>query len=108
MKQSQLIPLKVDLHWQSASTAAHRFAPNADLDILVRKSDFARAQALLGKLGFAADEFDRYHQPWIRGTTMVELHEDVVDPRWFDFDIGTAWECAKVSGLPGRPDVSTL
>ena len=76
---------------------------NHDLDILVPKSHFARAQALLEKLEFTAQDFDRYHQPWIRGTTMVELHDDVVDPRWFDFDVDSAWERAIATEFQGVP-----
>jgi hypothetical protein len=76
---------------------------NSDLDILVRKSDFSQAQVLLERLGFAAKEFDRYHQPWLRGTTMVELHDDVVDPRWFDFHIPTAWKFAEPTEFQGVP-----
>jgi hypothetical protein len=74
-----------------------------DLDLLVRKSDIAKAQELLTSMGFAAEPMGHYHQPFLRGNITVELHKDVVDPRYFDFQIDTAWERAHSATFQGVP-----
>lgn len=74
-----------------------------DLDLLVHGHDFARAQILLGRLGFVAGESNDFHQRWIRGAMMVELHRDVADPHLFDFDIEGAWRQARPTTFHGIP-----
>jgi hypothetical protein len=74
-----------------------------DLDLLVQGHDFARAQSLLGRLGFVFAEQNSYQQHWIRGAMMVELHRDVADPRSFDFHIEGAWRQARPMNFHGIP-----
>jgi hypothetical protein len=61
-----------------------------DLDLLVAKRDLPEAAALLSALGFRPGPADDYHQPWFRGATTVELHQDVANPLAFDFHIEEA------------------
>lgn len=56
-----------------------------DLDILVSKADFSRAEAVLTAAGFAPGAPDDYHRPWHRQTTTVELHHDAENPLAFNF-----------------------
>jgi hypothetical protein len=97
-----VIPLKgpalAERYYGSASLRT-----NSDLDLLVRKRDFTQAQTLLLQLGFEAKDYDRYHQSFLRRASMVELHDDVVDPRWFDFHIEAAWERAQPNSFQGVP-----
>ena len=82
--------------------AAYR--PCRDLDLLVRREDFERAEAVLARQGFqAASEGDDYHRTWIRGSTGLELHFDVENPLAFDFDLEAAWRRASSSEAFGHP-----
>jgi hypothetical protein len=75
-----------------------------DLDLLVRAVDVARANALLEQQGFTPVAHpDDYHQPWRRGSTVVELHRNVENPLAFDFDIEGAWARAEASAFQGLP-----
>jgi hypothetical protein len=69
-----------------------------DLDLLVHRSDLARAEALLLNLGFATmGRRDDYHRPWHRNGIIVELHHDVENPLAFDFAIDAAWDRSELS-----------
>ena len=75
-----------------------------DLDLLVRRSDVARAEQLLTELGFAPNSrADDYHRPWSRNAFNLELHHDVENPHAFDFDVDAAWERASLSEFHGAP-----
>jgi len=75
-----------------------------DLDLLVRKSDYAAAESLLTRLGFtAAARPDDYHRQWGRATATVELHFDVENPLAIDFQIADAWERSRPNLFNGRP-----
>lgn len=75
-----------------------------DLDLLVPRSHFAAAQALLQAEGFCASScVDDYHQPWRRHTTGVELHFDVENPLAFNFNIGAALGHASLTSFHGSP-----
>jgi hypothetical protein len=76
----------------------------ADLDLLVRRSDFARAGELLSGIGFSpAERRDDYAQTWSRGSIVLELHDDVENPLAFDFGIEAAWERAQLAEFGGVP-----
>jgi hypothetical protein len=69
-----------------------------DLDLLVHRSDLARAEALLVDLGFAAlGRRDDYHRPWHHNGIIVELHHDVENPLAFDFSMDAAWDRSQLS-----------
>jgi hypothetical protein len=76
----------------------------ADLDLLVRRADFARSEELLSRLGFsAAGRREDYARTWSRGSITLELHDDVENPLAFDFAIEEAWERAQLAEFEGIP-----
>jgi len=76
----------------------------ADLDLLVKRADFARSEELLSGLGFSADaRRDDYARTWSRGGIMLELHDDVENPLAFDFGIEGAWDRAQLAEFEGVP-----
>jgi hypothetical protein len=76
----------------------------ADLDLLVRKADFARSGQVLTGLGFRpAARRDDYARTWSRGGITLELHDDVENPLAFDFGIDQAWERAQPAEFEGAP-----
>ncbi|HWB32973.1 MAG TPA: nucleotidyltransferase family protein [Acidobacteriaceae bacterium] len=78
--------------------------PSRDLDLLVSRADWSRAEAALATLGFApVREADDYHRPWQRNTTKLELHHDVEDTRAFDFSIATTLAQAQPAHFHGGP-----
>jgi hypothetical protein len=78
----------------------------SDLDLLVRRADFARSEELLSGLGFsAAGRRDDYARTWTRGSIILELHDDVENPLAFDFGIEAVWgraQLAEFNGVPAR------
>jgi hypothetical protein len=75
-----------------------------DLDLLVRRSDFARAEQLLTDLGFSPNgHADDYHRPWSRSGLNLELHHNVENPHAFEFDIDAAWGRTRLSQFHGAP-----
>jgi len=75
-----------------------------DLDLLVRRSDFARAGELLTSIGYAPhSRGDDYHRPWRRKAIILELHHDVENPNTFAFDVDGAWKRARLSEFHGAP-----
>ena len=76
----------------------------ADLDLLVRRTDFSRSEELLTGLGFtAAERRDDYARTWSRDNITLELHDDVENPLAFDFGIEAAWDQAQSAGFEGVP-----
>jgi Uncharacterised nucleotidyltransferase len=76
----------------------------ADLDLLVRRSDFARSEEMLSGLGFSADRRrEDYARTWSRGSITLELHDDVENPLAFDFGIEAAWNRAQLAEFEGVP-----
>jgi Uncharacterised nucleotidyltransferase len=76
----------------------------ADLDLLVRPSDVARAEDLLRELGFLPKHRrGDYERPWRRGSTTIELHHDVENPLTFDFRIAEVWQRAQPAEFHGVP-----
>jgi len=69
--------------------------PCDDLDLLVRRQDFERAETLLLALGFVANtEADNYHRKFFRDGVLVELHFNVMQPSSFPFDLDGLWSRA--------------
>ena len=68
---------------------------SCDLDLLVRPEHIGSASSQLEKLGFTSISRPSDHDyAWRRGTTLVELHFDVENPRAFNFDVAGAWKRA--------------
>jgi len=75
-----------------------------DLDLLVRHSDFARAEQLLKDIGFSPNgHADDYHRAWSRKGINLELHFNVENPYAFEFDVCAAWARAEFSQFHGSP-----
>jgi len=75
-----------------------------DLDLLVEPQNFNAAGTLLEKLGFVPKRNpDELHLQFLRGTTLVELHFDVVNPMEFRFDTSAAWKRARRREFLGQP-----
>jgi hypothetical protein len=63
-----------------------------DLDLLVRLTDFARAQAILIGAGFVpVDEAGNYHRVFVANDVLVELHFAIASPSFPQFDLDGAW-----------------
>ncbi len=74
----------------------------SDLDLLVRKADFARAEEALTGLGFTpAARRDDYARTWSRGGIQLELHDDVENPLALDFGMAGVWERAQPAEFEG-------
>jgi hypothetical protein len=75
-----------------------------DVDLLVRRDDFPRAEALLLGWGFTAlgapSEHDRR---FLHGGLLVELHFELASPRFFPFDIDKIWSRSRLIGFRGKP-----
>jgi hypothetical protein len=89
---------------------AHRIYGDArlrtcrDLDLLVSRSNLRSAGSLLRRRGFRLmSRPDDYHEAWLRGTTLVELHHNVENPLAFRFDIAAAWRRAETTNFVDLP-----
>ena len=75
-----------------------------DVDLLVRRDDFLRAEALLLRWGFTAlgapSEHDRR---FLRSELLVELHFELASPRFFPFDINGIWSRSCRIDFCGKP-----
>ena len=75
-----------------------------DLDLLVRREDFARAEGVLYEMGYIArQEADDYHRKFNRGEMLVELHFAVVSPRSFVFDLDGVWHRVRQERFRNTP-----
>ena len=75
-----------------------------DLDLLVRRWDFAAGGELLRTLGFQPESMaDDYHQSWRRDGSLVEIHFDVENPLALDFGVEAAWQRACAGSFRGEP-----
>jgi hypothetical protein len=80
-----------------------------DLDLLVRRDDFARAEILLLDMGFIALAGDEtYHSTFIRLGVVVELHFGVGSPPFFpsgffQFDVDGVWSRTTRGTFRGLP-----
>jgi Uncharacterised nucleotidyltransferase len=76
---------------------------SGDLDLLVRREDFERAQVLLKDLGFRPlSPADFYHQEFKRGNTWVELHFLVTPPSNPGLDLRACWQRAATIQFRGQ------
>ena len=81
-----------------------RMRPCTDLDLLVRISDFTRAETLLTSAGWiASSPADVYHRKFVRNGILVELHFGVASPRSFPFDLNGVWGRAQSSTFRSQP-----
>lgn len=82
---------------------------SVDLDLLVRRKDFPRAERLLSDLGFAAPAMaDEYHRSFHRGGMHVELHFGIASPFTFPldsfpFDLDEVWSRTQPGHFQGKP-----
>jgi Uncharacterised nucleotidyltransferase len=78
--------------------------PCTDLDLLVRTSDFIRAEQLLMDAGWIASApADEYHRSFVRDSILMELHFGVASPRAFPFDLNATWSGARNGAFRGQP-----
>jgi hypothetical protein len=78
--------------------------PSNDLDLLVRREDYARAELLLIELGFEPiGPADDYHRDFRRNGTYVELHFGTGSPSAPNFDLHRAWTRARTLEFRGQP-----
>jgi hypothetical protein len=75
-----------------------------DVDLLVRRDDFPRTEALLLGWGFSAlgapSEHDRR---FLRRGLLVELHFELASPRFFPFDIDGIWSRSRRIDFRDKP-----
>ena len=62
-----------------------------DLDLLVRRNDFSRGEALLQEQGFIAGAINESERRFLRDGTSVELHFDITSPEIYSFDLDGIW-----------------
>ena len=74
-----------------------------DLDLLVRRDDYTRAEALLLDQGFVGRETDDYHRRFVRHGIPVELHVEIASPQYFPFDSDGIWKRSRVENFRGKP-----
>jgi Uncharacterised nucleotidyltransferase len=75
-----------------------------DLDLLVRRGDFPRCEALLLDRGFTALGLKSEHdRRFVRGELLVELHFELASPRDFPFDIDSIWSRSLPGDFRGHP-----
>jgi len=75
-----------------------------DLDLLVRREDFSKAEQALTQIGFVARRIaDDYHRKFLRGDLLVELHFAFASPRSFPFDISGVWKRAREGSFRTAP-----
>jgi len=77
---------------------------STDIDVLVRREDFPRAEALLLRRGFAGlGEASEHDRRFLRGELLVELHFELATPRFFPFDIDDIWSRSRRADFHGQP-----
>ncbi len=75
-----------------------------DLDLLVRRDDFPRAEAFLLRQGFLAlGALSEHDRRFLRGDLLVELHFELASPRYFPFRIDGIWSRSRPVDFRGRP-----
>jgi hypothetical protein len=75
-----------------------------DLDLLVHREDFSKAERLLVDLGFAPyAEADDYHRGFCHENVMVELHFGMASPRAFPIDLDGIWSRSQQGKFRAAP-----
>jgi hypothetical protein len=64
---------------------------SVDLDLLVNRLDYRRAEALLLGKGFIGRPADSYHRKFRRDGLFVELHFELAAPQFCSFDVDDIW-----------------
>lgn len=77
---------------------------SVDLDLLVQREDYSRAEHLLLQHGFTAPHKIKHDQrKFLREGTVVELHFGIVPPQPFSFDLDGVWSRAQRRTFQGVP-----
>ena len=98
----EVLPLKGPLLAQ-ALYGSPGLRPSDDLDLLVQRQDFNKAQSLLIDLGFEpVYQTDDYHQAFQRRDVWVELHFSVAPPTSPAMDLDRVWDRARVVQFRGQ------
>jgi hypothetical protein len=98
----EVLPLKgPGLSWSLYGDAALRTCK--DLDLLVHREDYPRAEALLVDRGFTAGEINDSERRFSRDGILVELHFDITSPRIFQFDLDGIWSRSRRESFRGQP-----
>jgi hypothetical protein len=73
-----------------------------DLDLLVRRDDFPRCEALLLDRGFLAlGPMSEHDRRFVRNGLLVELHFELASPRDFPFDVDGIWRRSRPNDFRG-------
>lgn len=97
-----VLPLKGPVLAQSIyGDAAAR--PSVDLDLLVRRSDVPRAEALLFDRGFKARRPSDYDRRFLRDGLSVELHSKIASPQYCSFDVDKIWSRSHAARFREEP-----
>ena len=74
-----------------------------DLDLLVKSTDFARAESVLIDAGFVpVDEVGNYHRGFVDKGMFVELHFGLASPSLPRFDLEQAWARSRTINFCGH------
>jgi hypothetical protein len=75
-----------------------------DLDLLVRHTDYSRAETLLMEMGFLpTGPKGEHHRRFLRGELMVELHFELASPMYFPVKAGDIWHRSHPCSFRGKP-----
>jgi Uncharacterised nucleotidyltransferase len=74
-----------------------------DLDLLVHRDDYPRAEGLLLDRGFAAGAINESERQFCRDGILVELHFDITSPGIFQFDLDGIWSRSSREHFRGQP-----
>jgi len=74
-----------------------------DLDLLVRRNDYSRAEALLLDMGFTGGVTNDSERRFFRHGILVELHFDITSPNIFQFDLDGIWSRSHRENFRGQP-----
>lgn len=77
--------------------------PSVDLDLLVRRRDYRRAEAWLSNNGFVARPASDYNRQFRRSGLSVELHFKLASPQFCSFDADDIWDRSNRDEFRGRP-----
>jgi hypothetical protein len=75
-----------------------------DLDLLVRRGDFARCEALLLERGYLPlGPLSEHDRRFVRDGLLVELHFELASPRDFPLDVDGIWSRSRPNDFRGLP-----
>jgi hypothetical protein len=76
---------------------------STDLDLLVRRRDFAGAEAILLDWGFVARRPSDYDRGFLRDRLAVELHHKIASPRYCQFNVDEIWSRSSLDRFRSQP-----